>query len=367
MQHFIHRGLITTLVLLMACSTRKAPPGITSPPCRVGGAADQVDWVLRASLEERESLDAFCWAVGPPEIVVPSHRPAQPIDSLVVVSWNLHVGEGDLSRLIASLRNGELTGTPVRHFVVLLQEVHRAGAMVPKAIPDWSAAGRRTGEVHAGRRDVLDVAQAESLTAIYAPSMRNGRPDAEFPDEDRGNAILSTEALSDVMLLELPFERQRRIAVVASIQGTGSSGRPWTLRLASVHLDTRTRLSRLMRSLGAGRADQARAIVDALRGEDTPTVIGGDLNTWDSGLDAEAVRVLRDAYPAPADPVDDPTLPLPGPLPDLRLDYLFFGLPEGWHGDYRIVPDRFGSDHYPVVGWVRIGDARGGKDPGFSN
>ena len=33
-----------------------------------------------------------------------------------------------------------------------------------------------------------------------------------------------------------------------------------------------------------------------------------------------------------------------------RLDYLFFRLPDGWHGSTTRLDERFGSDHYPVIG-----------------
>jgi endonuclease/exonuclease/phosphatase (EEP) superfamily protein YafD len=33
-----------------------------------------------------------------------------------------------------------------------------------------------------------------------------------------------------------------------------------------------------------------------------------------------------------------------------RLDYLFFRLSDGWHGSTIRLDDRFGSDHYPVLG-----------------
>ena len=46
--------------------------------------------------------------------------------------------------------------------------------------------------------------------------MRNGRPPQT--DEDRGNAILSTEPLADLTAIELPFEQQRRVAVAATLR-----------------------------------------------------------------------------------------------------------------------------------------------------
>jgi hypothetical protein len=33
-----------------------------------------------------------------------------------------------------------------------------------------------------------------------------------------------------------------------------------------------------------------------------------------------------------------------------RLDYLFFKIGNGWSASTRRLDDRFGSDHYPVIG-----------------
>ena len=346
---------LVATVWLASCAVRRAPANVTEPPCRAIDSVRDVEWVLRPSEEERSALDAFCWAVGPPAFHTPQQRPpAGPVDSVAVVTWNAHVGAGDLTSLIRDLRSGQLTGAPVRDFVVLLQEVHRAGPRVPDQIPEWTAVGRRSGHDHPDRADIVAVASAEKLELLYAPSMRNGRPDSTRPHEDRGNAILSTLPLNDPILLELPYERQRRIAVIATVRGFNANGTPWALRLASIHLDNRTRFSRVLRSFGAGRADQARALVDALNGTDTPTVIGGDFNSWDNGFASEAVQVVRQSFPMPAEPDDEATLPLPWPLPDLRLDHLFFRVPSDWRADYRVLGDAFGSDHYPLLGWVGI-------------
>jgi endonuclease/exonuclease/phosphatase (EEP) superfamily protein YafD len=38
----------------------------------------------------------------------------------------------------------------------------------------------------------------------------------------------------------------------------------------------------------------------------------------------------------------------------LKLDHLFFRLPDGWRGAFHRADDRFGSDHFPLVGLLRI-------------
>jgi endonuclease/exonuclease/phosphatase (EEP) superfamily protein YafD len=34
------------------------------------------------------------------------------------------------------------------------------------------------------------------------------------------------------------------------------------------------------------------------------------------------------------------------------LDYLFFRLPTGWRAHVERGPERYGSDHYPLIGWL---------------
>jgi endonuclease/exonuclease/phosphatase (EEP) superfamily protein YafD len=43
----------------------------------------------------------------------------------------------------------------------------------------------------------------------------------------------------------------------------------------------------------------------------------------------------------------------------LVLDHLFFDVPDGWTVTRRVVPERYGSDHHPVIGLV-TGAATGG-------
>jgi endonuclease/exonuclease/phosphatase family metal-dependent hydrolase len=351
-------------LLLAACSVRRAPDGLprqaacttaeTTPNVRAG----DVRWVLRAERAERSALDAWCWAVGP--AVWSDHRVAgasAAADSIAIVTWNAEVGHGRLDRLIGDLRSGALTGAPVRHFVLLLQEVHRAGSSVPESPPEWSAVPRAVGDLaDPARFDIVEFARRERLTLFYAPSMRNGRTSGNALPEDRGNAILSTLPLSDPTVLELPYERQRRVAVLASVRVLDAALRPVTLRLASVHLDNRARLGTLHRTLGEARANQASVLAREVA-DGGPAIVGGDLNTWVPIADEAAVNVLRAELPLPEDPPHEGTLDLPSVLPRLRLDHLFFRLPDGWDAGYRVAGSTYGSDHHPLVGWVRAGSA----------
>jgi endonuclease/exonuclease/phosphatase family metal-dependent hydrolase len=296
-------------------------------PCRatIGDASVAVTWVAPDAASHRRKLDAVCDLIGPAildlrlskasRVSGPSGLPAA--DAVAVATWNTHMGSGHLDAFVQELSGGPLTGHRRLPIVLLLQEARRTG--------------------------LRETAAALDLSLIYAPAMPNERG-----SDDRGNAILTSLPLGDVVLVELPFERQRRVAIVATVEGHGPV-QPWALRVASVHLETRTSIVR--GSPAAARARQARALIGALGASAIPTVIGGDLNaSW--GEDEPAIRALREAFPD-AKPADRP-LTFAGPF-GLRapLDYIFArGTRERL--DVRRVGRRFGSDHHPVVTVVNM-------------
>jgi endonuclease/exonuclease/phosphatase family metal-dependent hydrolase len=278
-----------------------------------------------------------------------SPRITRPLDRLAVVSWNLHVGAGNVDDLVARLRAGEFTrGEPVDDFVLLLQEAYRRDEAIPVRVarglpvPDRIAAGNRGPDIDHFWRD-------EGFAVIYAPSMRNGVVDLDR--EDRGNAIVSTFDLDRPVLIELPLERQRRVAVSATVGGTTTSGAPWRLRVVDVHLDTAIALTH--GGPFAARRRQAEALITALRdtcdshGAAETTIVAGDFNTW--GGNEGALDALAAAFPSTRDTGREPTWK--GPLGlRARLDHVFAAGP----AQVRVgrLPDRFGSDHYPLLAIV---------------
>jgi endonuclease/exonuclease/phosphatase family metal-dependent hydrolase len=313
-------------------------------------SAALVRWRLPLAPGERRELESWCATVGPAVFEASPADTGAAVDRLFVVSWNTHVGGGDLLSLVEDLRQGRLTeGLPVRHFVLLLQEAHRAGASVPQALElargvPGSIRPRRGA---APRLDVMAWARRTGLAVYYAPSMRNGRSVTGEPDEDRGNAILSTLPLADPEVIELPFERQRRAAVTAIVAGRSPLGTPWRLRVGSAHLDNLAGLQRLWVFAEGARARQARALAEAV-GADAPAIVGGDFNTW-LGAGERALETMASAFPQTPPGDGKPTF-----SHRLRLDHLFFRVPSDWTVTYRRIDDRYGSDHYPLLGSVAI-------------
>ncbi len=300
----------------------------------------RVRWFSPVTPKDGRALQRWRSAVGPPAV-----RPAirdwpSPADELTIASWNTALGAGDVPRFAATL-------PPGRPMVLLLQEVYRRGPEVPGVLPRDAAFARRQGGSAAGIRyaSIEAIATALGLSLYYVPSMRNGSPEAS--SEDRGNAILSSLPLEDLTAVELPFERQRRVAVAATISGVTSTGTPWRIRVVDVHLDNTFNPLRLSLASEYGRTRQARGLLSTLD-DGQPLILGGDFNTW-SGFSDQAYRTLLHRFPDTR--VVDRRATFRGWL---RLDHLFFRLAPGWTATFRRADDRFGSDHYPLVGSVRF-------------
>jgi endonuclease/exonuclease/phosphatase family metal-dependent hydrolase len=318
-------------------------------------ASVEITWI-RPSSETERPPESWCAAVGPALVTegtsaaTEAGAVAAPLDDLVVVTWNVRAGAGDLLSFVRDLRGGALTGAPVESFVILLQEAYRAGPEVPSD----PTRGGLTDPIfvlppNGPRVDIGEVAKRTGLYAFYTPSMPNGAsPDG--PSEDRGNAILSTLPLTDLHAIELPYEAQRRVAVAGSIAGTGTDGRTWRLRLASGHLDTRSRLSRFLDSFGRGRARQAQGLAGSLDGD--AVVLGADLNTWSADFLEGALDVLYPHFPETPRSAGS-TFTAAGVIPR-RLDHLLVRLPGGRAEQVMRIPNRYGSDHDPLLTVLRF-------------
>jgi endonuclease/exonuclease/phosphatase family metal-dependent hydrolase len=306
--------------------------------------ASSVTWFEPDFAADTADLGRWRLSVGPPVATQVATTPSMS-NKVVVVSWNTHVGGGDVARLFAEVRRQAGSEVPI---VLLLQEAYRDGPEVPTSLdPGAMFASLIRTLRRDGRRDELEtVAASLGLNAYYVPSMRNGGPLTS--NEDRGNAILSTLPLTDLSAIELPFERQRRVAVAATVNGTTTSGLSWRLRVVSAHLDTMSGARRLwIAGAESARTRQARGLINAL-GDQAPLVLGADMNTL-FGFHEGAYAAAAEAFPATR--VSDRRPTFRGLF---RLDHLFFRLGQGWKGDFRRGEDTFGSDHYPLVGTIEL-------------
>ena len=307
-------------------------------------------WVEPEGRRDRDTLARWCDTVGPVLLQPLADQPPAPvIDRLAVMTWNVHVGSGDVADVIRRLRTGEFThGEPIEHFVLLLQEAYRRDTAVPAQIPRGFPAPDRIAARIGRGPDIVHAATDLGVALFYVPSMRNGI--ASVDPEDRGNAILSTLDLLDPAVVELPMEHQRRIAVVATVQAQARDGLPWVLRVANVHLDTALAITR--GGPFAARRRQAHALIDSLRTPaDVPTVLAGDFNAW-GGPTEPALNILRSAFPQTPRTVNAETWKGPFGL-HAQLDYIFVRGPLAQALVQRL-PSRFGSDHYPLLAIVTL-------------
>jgi endonuclease/exonuclease/phosphatase family metal-dependent hydrolase len=308
-------------------------------------ALPPIAWIGPDLNEDRSSLHSWRESVGPPVVIASDGAASLPADRLVIVNWNMHVGGGDFERLALDVRSHAGADVPV---VFLIQEAYREGPEVPVKLSGTAnfASFIRSLRPDGSREEIETVARRLGLHAYYVPSMRNGGPDASA--EDRGNAILSTMPLGELSAIELPFERQRRVAVAATVTGATRTGSPWRLRLVSAHLDNMVGARRLWVAGGEfGRTRQARGLVSALADEKM-LVLGGDLNTWFGFHDA-AYRTAAAAFPQTR--ISDRRGTFHGVL---RLDHLLFRLAPGWTADFRRADETYGSDHFPLIGEIRF-------------
>jgi len=172
-------------------------------PCRTHAG---LQWKIVGNDSRRVKSDEWCLTVGPAAIA-PIDSVGTEIHKIALVSWNVHVGGGSVEDLVAYVRALNSFGPDVG-IILLLQEAFRAGENVPLQYPSHikvpaAIRPRRPAP------DLMESARQLSMSAIYIPSMRNGpsKPllDGTTLREDRGNAILSTEPLSDFQAIELPL------------------------------------------------------------------------------------------------------------------------------------------------------------------
>ncbi|HEY9463504.1 MAG TPA: endonuclease/exonuclease/phosphatase family protein [Vicinamibacterales bacterium] len=287
--------------------------------------------------DHRQPLDLWCNSVGGP--VLESHVPVtNEIAGMRILSWNVNVGAGRLEALLPRLLDE--AAADGLGLTVLLQETFRSGGAVPEQYP----AALHVPKAIRPRRptmDVHDIAEQFGLSVAYVPSMRNGPATALREREDRGNAILSTEPLLDVRAIELPFGKQRRVAVTALI-----GPRAHAIRVVSTHLDT-----------NGDRAAQADALSERLTSfTDAPLFVGGDLNAR-GGLRDNAVLAIAKRLPMASCGTGRTNrwpMRLDVLFPIGRLDYLFTGTSVNTLvRSCETLPDAYDSDHLPLLMTVR--------------
>jgi endonuclease/exonuclease/phosphatase family metal-dependent hydrolase len=297
-----------------------------------------LSWFSPTASRDRLKLDSWCETVGPPLFRTGGSHSSR-AGRILVINWNVNVGNGNLEELIGELSASERrSGRDEPHFVFLLQEAFRRRGVPETVRPGAPVPGR----IQAGRDDIERIAEKLDWSLFYVPSMRNGKETGSAA-QDRGNAILSSLSLDRPEAIELPISVQRRVAASAFVHDPERSLR---FRVVAVHLDTRAPLSQGSFFGAAGaRNHQAKGLTDAVSVEKSgqALIVAGDLNTywggWESSIDTLAQLAPRVDCGSRATHVTGFT-----------LDHLFarFSDPET-SISCRRAERRFGSDHYPLV------------------
>jgi endonuclease/exonuclease/phosphatase family metal-dependent hydrolase len=234
-----------------------------------------------------------------------SSVPAAPA-LITAITWNTHSGRGDISRLASDLDRGTLASPAAQVSLLFLQEVTAA--------------------------ELEDIARPRGWATAFVQ--------VRSDDSRRGNAIVSSVALTDRRAVPLPRVRQSRAAVTARVEIAGRE-----LFVASVHLENRVSWWRGGLLSDTARHEQAEGLLRALPA-DGPGILGGDLNTW-LCPNEPAWRALARRF---ADTPGWPGSPTFGNR--LVLDHVLMDLPEGWRAARRVLADDYGSDHHPVLALV---------------
>ena len=287
--------------------------------------------------EKQDILDRWCESVGPPVFAIGPEREGA-ISRLLVVSWNVHVGGADLDELMTkTLRSLSSSETGL---VILMQEAFRSGAEVPESLPrdldvPSSIRPRRPSP------DVVATAKRFGMSVAYVPSMRNGSATSLESREDRGNAILSTEPLIDIRAIELPFGKQRRVAVAATVMPRGSTLR--VMRVVTTHFDT-----------NGDRVEQAEALVERLEPPvHLPLVVGGDLNSRRGFKDRAVTAITRLIALESCGTQRTSRWPLRLDIPLFfligRVDFMFSTLDASVARNCQTLSHAYDSDHLPIL------------------
>ncbi|UCG86635.1 MAG: hypothetical protein JSW71_22505 [Gemmatimonadota bacterium] len=382
----------TTLVPILSLFLSGCMPGyriVSDPPpartCAVLPAEPPdaiINWYFADGSGDGTEHERWCKTLGPVEVAETPQvdfGSLEPGDSLAAVVWNTDAGAGYLQDFLGEELGLECTGDTPRlkpgfsHFVLLIQEALRRSNEIPDT-PEklWVTPPPVKEEERPGRRlGAPEVARECGLAYIYAAASRNGWQPRDGVREDKGNAILSTVSLSDLIVVELPFEAARRVVPMATVHGPNGD----SLRVASVHLITTPPAWRTLKTGNSARLRQALGLVEALdlieRGRSgcagdvqsascrvqrgsaraIATVIAGDLNTWSTR--ETAVRHLLESFPDSPPLLEEPTRGL------FPTDHLLFR--EGENGarvlihTYRRIENRFYSDHHPIIAYFKFG------------
>jgi len=280
----------------------------------------------------------------------PSSQPQQPIQRIVTKSAENSddsslLESGKASKLRTTPDNTEIriisynirwrSGDDLKELIKLFREDAEIGNPAIMALQEVDRRKKRSGNTNTAKL------LAEELGLYYAwaapPTAKTG------DEEETGVAILSAYPLADVRRIVLPHEgpgKRRRVALGASIKAGDVE-----LRVYSAHAETRISMDK--------KIDQLSAVLEDLksRSPQTPAIIMGDFNTWQSDAAPKTIKLFSDAgFVTPfgsQKTFSQKVLLVPV---DLRLDWIWM---RGFEAvSYGIDREVKVSDHWPL--WTNV-------------
>ena len=304
-----------------------------------------------------------------------SRRGSRPIGSAAgSQGWRLPRGS-DLEHLDRRWRSVTIPGGAAR-IQVRLDAAGRPVRILafrppdPGSPPKIGARSRGGGDLQVPEPDrsgIVESVRECGLALFYVPSQRNGAETIEDRREDKGNAILSSLPIDELIAIELPFEAGRKVAVAATVR----TGNGVPIRLVNLHLDIASPLYRTLTRANTARLRQTVGLLQALLLIETggaasgtvsvgsgaaacgaapaiATLLAGDFNTWSAA--ESSIDQVRLCFP------DSPPWdgrPTRGTFP---TDFIFFKQGADRQvryieGSEKRIDERYGSDHHARIAW----------------
>jgi endonuclease/exonuclease/phosphatase family metal-dependent hydrolase len=183
-------------------------------------------------------------------------------------------------------------------------------------------------------RSGKDINQAEALAKLLGMNYYYGKA-IDFAGGGYGVAILSRFSLSGSQVYFLPKSEHLKSEQRVLLTAIATLENKQKLRIACTHLDVVSSENRVM---------QSNRIIDILKKDTMPVILGGDLNDT---INSQTIINLSNAFKLDC----KSCLPtVPADAPKDGIDYIFTDWKYKWQIlTYYVGEDHYASDHRPVI------------------
>ncbi|PYS34598.1 MAG: hypothetical protein DMG14_29090, partial [Acidobacteria bacterium] len=126
-----------------------------------------MSWITALTNSDKTKLDQWCATVGPALFRAPAQLGLPRNGRILVVDWNVHLGNGKIEALIDELKTDERrAGQGEPDFVFLLQEAFRRSADVPSNV---RLAATVPNRIPSATQDIAALATKLDWWMFYVP------------------------------------------------------------------------------------------------------------------------------------------------------------------------------------------------------